>query len=98
MPLRRRLALVSALAVGIAILLAAVVCYVVVRRELRGQVDDALRAQAVLVLHEGNFALGGGEPFPGLSPSAGGRAPYQQIVGADGSILDSRGGLALPVD
>jgi len=97
MPLRRRLALVSALAVGIAIVLAAVVCYVVVRRELRGQVDDALKAQAILVLREGNFALGAG-PFPGPPPSAGGRAPYEQIVSEDGAILDTSGGLALPVD
>ncbi|MDQ6820663.1 MAG: HAMP domain-containing histidine kinase [Actinomycetota bacterium] len=97
MPLRRRLAWAAAAAVGVAVVLAAVVCYVVVRRELRTQVDDALRGQAVLVIHEGGFALGGAQPR-GLPANAGGSAPYWQVVGTDGSVLDGRGGLALPAD
>jgi two-component system sensor histidine kinase MprB len=96
MPLRRRLALVAAAAVGVAIVLAVVVCYVVVRGQLRGQVDDALRAQAVLVQQQGGFALGG--EFPAPPASLGGRAPYAQIVDPSGNVMQKVGGLILPVD
>jgi two-component system, OmpR family, sensor histidine kinase MprB len=96
MPLRRRLAFVAAAAVGIAVVLAVVVCYLVVRGQLRGQVDDALLAQAVLVQQRGDFALGG--EFPGLPANLGGRAPYAQIVGPDGRVMQEVGGLPLPVD
>jgi two-component system, OmpR family, sensor histidine kinase MprB len=96
-PLPRRLALLSAAAVAVAIVLAALVCYWVVRDQLRGQVDDTLRGQAILVQHEGNFALGGGD-LPGLPATAGGRAPFAQVVSGDGSVLLNRGGMTLPVD
>jgi two-component system sensor histidine kinase MprB len=96
MPLRRRLALASAAAVGVAVVLVAVICYVVVRGQLRGQVDDALRAQAVLVQQQGNFALGG--EFPAPPASLGGRAPYAQIIGPSGNVMQNVGGLNLPVD
>lgn len=43
MTLRRRLTLVSALAVALAIVLASAIVYVVVRGQLRGEVDDTLR-------------------------------------------------------
>ena len=49
MPLRRRLAFVAAAAVAVAIVLVAIVSYMVVKAQLRGQVDDALRAQAAAV-------------------------------------------------
>jgi two-component system sensor histidine kinase MprB len=90
------LALVAAAAVGVAIALVAICCYVVVRDQLRSEVDQALTGQAVLVQHEGSIALGGGD-FPGLPPSAGGRAPYWQVVGSDGTVTPGRGGLNLPV-
>lgn len=96
MPLRRRLALGAAAAVAVAVLLAVVVSYVVVRGQLRGQVDDALRAQAVLVQHVGSVGLGG--DLPGPAPTAGGRAPFAQVVDGDGSVLVDRGGMSLPVD
>jgi two-component system sensor histidine kinase MprB len=92
-----RLTLIAAASVGAAILIAVVVCYMVVRGQLRGQVDSALQAQAVLVQRDGNFGLGGGD-FPGLSASAGGRAPYAQIVATDGSVLSQFGGIILPAD
>ncbi|MGI8903678.1 MAG: sensor histidine kinase [Solirubrobacteraceae bacterium] len=94
MALRRRLALVAAAAVGIAILIAASVCYLVVRSQLRGQVDDALRAQVTAVRHGDVHALD--QPLPGIPPSAGGPAQYVQIVAADGNIR--QGEIALPVD
>ncbi len=96
MSLRKRLSLVAASAVGVAIVIAACVCYFVVRNQLLGQVDGALRAQAVLVQNEGNFALP--MPLPGPPASAGGRAPYAQVVAPDGSVLLNRGGVPLPVD
>ena len=52
MPLRRRLAFVAAAAVGVAIVLVAAICYFEVRHQLRGQVDDALTAQAALQMLE----------------------------------------------
>jgi two-component system sensor histidine kinase MprB len=97
MSLRKRLTLIAGASVGIAILLAAVIVYLVERGQLRGQVDDTLKAQAVLVQHEGNFALDGGQ-FPGPPPNAGGRAPYSQIVSTGGAVLQTRGGQPLPVD
>ena len=97
MSLRRRLSLVAAASVGIAILIAALVCYLVVRGQLRGQVDDALKGQAVLVQHEGQYALGVGN-LAGLPANAGGRAPYEQVVGVNGAVLFNQGGVNLPVD
>ena len=47
MPLRRRLALVAAAAVAVAIVLVSLVSYLVVRDQLRSQVDATLRAQPV---------------------------------------------------
>ncbi|MGI8430301.1 MAG: sensor histidine kinase [Solirubrobacteraceae bacterium] len=93
MSLRRRLALGAATAVAIAILIAALVCYLVVRGELRGQVDDALGAQATAVQRGDFHALA--QPLPGIPASAGGPAPYVQIIGADGT---RQGNLALPID
>lgn len=93
MPLRRRLALVSASAVALAVVLAAIISYLVVRGQLLSQVDSALKAQAVAV-QTGNAVLG--QPLRGPSPSAGGPAQYYQLVGVDGSPLG--GDLSLPVD
>ena len=49
MTLRRRLTLMSALAVGVTVALASLVCYLAMRSELRTQVDRRLRAQGELV-------------------------------------------------
>jgi two-component system sensor histidine kinase MprB len=94
-PLRRRLALVAAAAVAVAILLVSIITYVVVRGQLRGQVDDALNAQASAVQTGDFHALD--QQLPGIPPSAGGPAQYVQIVGADGSLLMRRE-ISLPVD
>jgi two-component system sensor histidine kinase MprB len=94
-PLRKRISLAAATAVAIAIATAAGVCYMVVRGQLRGQVDSLLSAQAVLVEHVGTVAL---DAIPGLSPSAGGRAPYDQIVAAGNAGRQTGGNLPLPYD
>ena len=82
MSLHKRIAWVAASAVAVAVVVAAVVCYMVVRSQLLGQVDDALRAQAAQV--QDNQTILGQAP-PGGPPSAGGPAQYWQLVAADGS-------------
>jgi two-component system sensor histidine kinase MprB len=79
--------------VALAVVVAALVCYLVVRSQLLGQVDSALRAQAVAVQQEGQYALG--QPLPGVPASAGGPTQYYQIVAQDGT---HRGTIRLPID
>ena len=95
MPLRKRLSLVAAAAVGIAIVLVAIVSYVVVRGELRGQVDDALRAQ--LVAAQSGFHTIDQAP-PGIPASAGGPAQYVQYVDASGHPSHRLGDITLPIN
>jgi two-component system sensor histidine kinase MprB len=83
MPLRRRLSIISAASVGIAILAASVVCYLVVRSQLRSQIDDSLRAQMQAVQNVGGRAL---ENLPGVPANAGGPVPYAQVVFPNGQI------------
>ena len=91
MPLRRRMAVATALAVGAAVLLVAVVAYVVVRGELQGQIDRQLTEQARLVQRvEGRLrpelagrlrGLGVPPPgFPAPPERRGGSAEYVQFV------------------
>ncbi len=96
MPLRRRVGMAAGVTVGIAIMLAAVVAYLVVRGQLRGEVDNELKAQALEIQHGQPGALE--RPLPGLSASAGGPAPYAQLVLADGTALGREGDLTLPID
>jgi two-component system sensor histidine kinase MprB len=76
------------------VVLAAFVCYFVVRGQLRGEVDSELRAQANAIEH----VAGLGAPFPGIPASAGGPAPYSALVLADGTVLPRQGDLSLPVN
>jgi two-component system, OmpR family, sensor histidine kinase MprB len=94
MTLRKRLSLIAAASVGIAVLIAVIGCYALVRHQLRAEVDNSLQAQAQAVLSRGQIALGGG--FGNLPPNAGGPAPYAQIVAPDGAI-QRQGGVTLPV-
>ena len=64
MTLRRRLALLSALAVALAVLLASVLVYTLVRDRLRGDIDHDLRQQAERVTQR--FAAGPGPPGAGI--------------------------------
>jgi two-component system sensor histidine kinase MprB len=93
MPLRRRLSIIAAASVGIAILAAAAVCYLVVRNQLRSQVDDSLRAQQAQVEKFGTVQ----RAIPGIPASAGGPAPYVQITYADGQYQAFQGNLKIPV-
>jgi two-component system sensor histidine kinase MprB len=94
MPLRQRVGLVSAVAVGVAVVIAAVVCYLVVRSQLLGQVDSALQQQAALISGDPRACVGG---LPSLPASAGGGAPIWQVVNSDGDVLCSQGHVPLPV-
>jgi two-component system, OmpR family, sensor histidine kinase MprB len=92
--LRRRLTVMSALAVGVTVALASLVCYLAMRSELRAQVDRRLRAQGELVQRIG--ALRGGA-LPAPPRRAGGPAEFSQVVGPDGGVRDRLGGLPIAV-
>jgi len=91
------LALVAAAAVGLAVVAASAVTFVLVRNELRSQVDETLQSRAYEVagaVHP--------EPGPGgglhLDAGPGGFSVYVQEVFADGTVLRTRGEQgALPV-
>ncbi len=96
MSLRRRLALIAAASVAVAVVIVALVAYLLVREQLRAQVDGALQAQAEAVQNSHLHALG--QPLPGLPASLGGSAQYFQIVLANGHVAKvGEGGPQLPV-
>jgi two-component system, OmpR family, sensor histidine kinase MprB len=103
MPFRRRLALAAAAAVAIAVLLASVAAYVLVRGQLRGEIDDSLGrradglAEIAPVMPHGRFIPERRIPPPGLE--VGGPVPFVQLLGENGRVL-TRGpdGVELPVE
>ena len=94
MPLRKRVSLVAAAAVAVAVAIAVSACYLIVRDQLRRQVDSQLLTQAQAIEHGHIDSLE--QHLPGLSASAGGPAPYVQVVVADGTNQAVQGGLSLP--
>src|ERR687896_2670028 len=94
MSFRARLTLVAAAAVAIAVVLSSVVGYVVVRDQLRGEVDAALEDRAVQI-QELPFRRG----FPRVpDPILGGAGGYFQFVRCDGAVLRPREAeVAIPV-
>jgi two-component system, OmpR family, sensor histidine kinase MprB len=100
MSFRARLTLVAAAAVALAVVLAAPVVYVVVRSELRGQMDEALRERAQQLEHAPLRAIQAGtRAFLAPDPELGGASGYVQILRADGRTLRPPGeNLALPAD
>jgi two-component system sensor histidine kinase MprB len=102
MSLRTRLGLASAVAVAVAVALATGATYLIVRGELRGQVDDALRGRADVAGHMGRGpGMMGGFGRGGLdlpTPALGGAAGYLQLVSADGTTSRGAGqDVALPI-
>jgi two-component system sensor histidine kinase MprB len=94
MSLRKRLALMSALAVGATLVLASVACYAAMRSELRAQVDRPLRNQGALIERRGaNMA----NALPAPPRRAGGPAEFSQVVAPDGDVRDRFGGLPIAV-
>ena len=112
MPFRHRLTLMSAAVVGLVVALASLLCYLAMRSELRGQVDEALTAQATLIdrvasrLERGpgfrrgaGFGGGRSDGVPDLPPRRGGPPDYMQLIAPDGTAQPFRGDdLQLPVD
>jgi two-component system sensor histidine kinase MprB len=103
--LRRRFALLAAAAVAIAILLASGIVYVVVRGELRGRLDDELRAGApgrmLGALREAPDASPPGPLDGPLAPprdALGLQTAYVAVVTADGDVIAPRDDARLPVD
>jgi two-component system, OmpR family, sensor histidine kinase MprB len=99
--LRGRLTLMSALIVGVVLVLASVVAYAAVRGQLRGQVDDALRGNVAFFQRLAPRAGGGPPPAGERTPpsSLGGPGGYAQLIRPDGRVIDlgPAGGPAIPV-
>jgi two-component system sensor histidine kinase MprB len=94
---RTRLALAAATAVALAVVLSSVVGYVVVRSQLRAEVDTALENRAEQISHLRPDAVGRFLFGPG--PGFGGAEGYPQVVRADGRTGRPRGAdVPLPVD
>jgi two-component system sensor histidine kinase MprB len=87
MSFRARLALVAAAAVALAVLLASAVVYVVVRDELRGTVDDALRNRAAEISRFPLRAIQEGDRPVLEGPGLGGAPGYIQVVQSDGTTI-----------
>jgi two-component system sensor histidine kinase MprB len=97
--LGRRLTLLCALAVGATVVLACAGAYLATRGQLRGQIDDSLRAQAHAVQVRAGVRPGGPPPLPGEPRPSGGLAPgFAQLVRPDGTAVRLRGeGVRVPV-
>jgi two-component system, OmpR family, sensor histidine kinase MprB len=84
----------SALAVGVTVALASLVCYLAMRAELRSQVDDPLRAQGERIAQRGELI---GPRLPGPPKGSGGPAEFSQVVAPNGDVRDRFGGLSIAV-
>jgi two-component system, OmpR family, sensor histidine kinase MprB len=92
MTLGRRLTLLSAVAVGATVVLACVGAYLVTRGELRGQIDDSLRAQARAVQVRAGVTFEEAPELPGEPrPRAGLAQGFVQFVHPDGTVERLRG-------
>jgi two-component system sensor histidine kinase MprB len=101
-PFRRRLALAAAAAVAIAVLLASAAAYVLVRGQLRGEVDDSLEKRAAAISEVPAVVPDRPAPEhygPGPPGGLGGPVPYLQHIGEGGEVLGHGGRFGqLPVD
>ena len=87
MSFRARLTLAVALAVAIAVAATSAITYALVRNELRGQVDDALRERVGVPLRVGTDP-GTGEPQLDLPQNRfGGAAGITQLITSDGDAI-----------
>jgi two-component system sensor histidine kinase MprB len=88
MSFRARLTLVAAAAVALAVVVASAVVYVVVRNQLRGTVDNALRERAAEVSHAPVRAFRvGGQAFLAPGPGLGEAPGYVQLLESDGTTV-----------
>jgi two-component system sensor histidine kinase MprB len=84
----------SALAVGVTVAMASLVCYLAMRSELRAQVDGPLRAQGERIEQRGEVI---GQRLPGPPKGSGGPAEFSQVLAPDGEVRDRDGGLTIAV-
>ena len=89
MSFRARIAISSAAAVALAVVLASALVYVVAHGQLRAPIDEALGRRAAEILqHElGVFEGPSGVPFLAVRPEFGEARGYVQLVKADGTVL-----------
>jgi two-component system, OmpR family, sensor histidine kinase MprB len=94
MTLRKRVSFAAAGAVALTVALAMVVCYGVLRSQLRGQIDSELKGQEQQILGE---AYLGSSYLPALA-AQGGAAPYEMLVSSNrSSQVNGQRSLTLPV-
>ena len=100
MALRHRMTLLAAGTVGITVVLVSIVAYLVLRSELRGQVDDALAAQyAQVATRADRYGFGPELTLPAAPARGGAPSGPVQLLTSDGTILlPARSDLPLPVD
>ena len=109
MTFRRRITLVSAAAVAVAVVLASLLTYVLTSHQLHNQLDAQLRNRGREAASLQRFLARGGaqtNPFDvrdrllgRLPPGPNEVRGYQQIVGSGGKIVArSANGVTLPVD
>ena len=101
MSFRTRLALVAAGAVALAVVVASAVVFVVMRNQLRGQLDDTLRSRSEAINHS-PFAPRrvegpNGRMYLDLGPGVP-RDTWVQAVSSGGATLRTFGAPTLPVD
>jgi two-component system sensor histidine kinase MprB len=94
---RRRLTTASAVAVTVAVALAALAAWLVVRSQLRGEVDDELRQRARLIAEVGISIRDGTLGYP--APLLGQRVFFMQVVTPSGEVIraQSRGPFSFSV-
>jgi two-component system sensor histidine kinase MprB len=99
---RRRLILLSAAAVAIAVVLASVAAFLVVRNQLRDDVDNRLRTLfEQITIPQGLLLPGapaGNETLVLPTGPLGSRDAFAQVVRRDGTAVRPRGAFQLPVD
>ncbi len=98
----QRLALLTALSVAVAVVLASGITFLIVRNELRGDVDNRLRDVADRISVPAELLLPGTAPGQNVlvlpSGPLGSRDAYAQVVRPNGSVLRPRGSrIRLPV-
>jgi two-component system, OmpR family, sensor histidine kinase MprB len=96
---RTRIALAGAAAVAVAVAAASAITYVVVRGELRSEIDEALRTRAATTRLRIVEDPGSGRRFLDLPPAfLGGASGYLQLVTSDGRAIRPIGeSVALPI-
>jgi two-component system, OmpR family, sensor histidine kinase MprB len=106
MSFRTRLTLAAALAVAVAVVLASAITFLIVRGELRGQVDSGLRTRwAQIAEHAISPSFEPGQVFLHIpAPEFGSAGGIPQVVSSQGRAYSSNGagpsntGVDLPVD